>query len=226
MRSFPLFRQSHSLVLWIASTLLLALGCFAIPPIVAAQTATSTIFGTVTDPTGAVIPKALITARNTATGVAYPTTSNSQGGYRVTQLPPGLYTLEVKSAGFSTKQTLPFTLVVGESSQQNITLATGIATQTVSVSAASVLLNTESSSEGQIIQNQQIEQLPLNGRDFMQLTSLSAGVTPAVSGISSPASQWTNGTTATGATVSVDIGGLREDDTSYLNDGIETRNAW
>ncbi|MGA8528222.1 MAG: carboxypeptidase regulatory-like domain-containing protein, partial [Acidobacteriaceae bacterium] len=219
-------RQSHFFVFLIRRLLVALLAVLFIPLVASAQTATSTIFGTVTDPTGAVIPKAQITARNTATGVAYPTTSNGEGGYRITQLPPGMYTLEVKSTGFSTQQTTPFTLVVGESSQQNISLAAGVATQTVSVSAASVLLNTESSSEGQIIENQQIEQLPLNGRDFMQLTSLSAGVTPTVAGISSPASQWTNGTTATGATVSVDIGGLREDDTSYLNDGIETRNAW
>lgn len=191
-----------------------------------AQTSSSSVFGTITDPTGAVIPNAQVTATNADTGVTYPTRADSQGNYRITQLPPGNYTLEAKSTGFSTKMTTPFTLLVGQASQQNLMLATGVATQTVSVSAASLLLNTESASEGQVIENQQIEQLPLNGRDFMQLTSLSAGVTPVVSGISSPAGQWTSGTTSTPQPVSVDIGGLREDDTSYLNDGIESRNAW
>ncbi len=226
MSSASSSRQSRGLLCRISVCISLLLACSLIPRILLAQGATSAIFGTITDPTGAVIPNAHITARNTDTGVAYPTTSNNQGAYRITQLPPGSYTLEVKSPGFSTKQINPFSLVLDEASLQNVALATGTATQTVSVSAASVLLNTESSSEGQIIENQQIEQLPLNGRDFMQLTSLSAGVTPVVSGISSPAGQWTTGATSTPQPVSVDIGGLREDDTSYLNDGIETRNAW
>ncbi|MGH9438079.1 MAG: carboxypeptidase regulatory-like domain-containing protein, partial [Terriglobia bacterium] len=215
------FRHSQNPFFRAIRYILLLLVCLAVPLMLPAQNATSTIFGTVTDPTGALVPNAQITAHNVATGVAYPTTTNGRGSYRITQLPPGSYTLEVKHSGFAAKQTRPFTLVVGESSQQNVALATGAVTQTVSVTASSVLLNTESSSVGQIIQNQQIEQLPLNGRDFLTLTSLSPGVTPVVSGISSPASAWT-GT----QTVSVDIGGLREDDTSYLVDGIETRNAW
>jgi hypothetical protein len=186
-----------------------------------AQGTTSSIFGTVTDPGGAVIPNAQVTAINTATGVSHPTTTTGNGSYRIPQLPPGTYTLEVRSSGFATKKTTPFTLFVDQQSEQNVSLATGSTVQTVSVSAASLLLDTQSSGEGQIIENQQIEQLPLNGRDFLQLTALSAGVTPVVSGISSPASSWT-GT----QTVSVDIAGTREDDASYLYDGIETRNAW
>lgn len=219
MRCSPYFSQ-HPFVQAIQRIVLLVV-FFAIPLTLPAQNATSTVFGTVTDPTGAVVPDAEVTIRNVATGVTYPTTTNGQGVYRISQLPPGSYTLEVRHPGFASKQTEPFTLVVGESSQQNIGLQTGNVTQTVSVSAASVLLNTESATEGNVIQNQQIEDLPLNGRDFLQLTLLSPGVTPIVSGISSPASSWT-GT----QTVSVDIAGLREDDTSYLLDGIETRNAW
>lgn len=205
-----------------ATSMVLGLLLLSLSPLSSqGQADTSSIFGTITDPTGAVIPGAKITAHNTATGVDYPTTSSSDGGYRITQLPPGSYVLMVKSKGFAPKQTTAFTLTIGEASEQNISLATGLSTQTVSVSAASVLLNTQASSEGQIIEKQQIKQLPLNGRDFLQLTSLSAGVTPTAANISSPASSWT-GT----QTVAVDIGGLREDDTSYLNDGIESRNAW
>lgn len=185
-----------------------------------AQT-TSSVFGTVTDPTGAVIPNVHVAVKNVATGVAYPTATDRAGAYRITQLPPGTYTLQASSRGFATRITNPFTLVVGQESQQNISLATGLATQTVTVSPSSLLLNTQSSSEGQVIQNQQIEKLPLNGRDFMQLIALSPGVTLPVAGISSPASSW-SGTQTVGA----DISGTREDEVSYLNDGIETRNAW
>ena len=183
---------------------------------------TTSVFGSVTDISGAVIPNAQVTASNTQTGVVYPTRTDPQGQYRITELPPGQYTLDVASTGFSTKTTKPFELFVGQTSQQNLSLALGTATETVSVSAASLLLNTDNASEGQVVENQQIEQLPLNGRDYLQLSSLSAGVTPTVSGISSPASSWTGPQ----QTVSVNIGGLREDDNSYLNDGIETRNAW
>lgn len=219
----PCHRLSRSWI-WLASIALLML---IIPFPSHAQTTTSSIFGVITDPTGAVIPNAHVTAKNTQTGISYPATTDANGAFRISQLPPANYTLQVTATGFSTKITTPFTLFVDQASQQNLSLATGMATQTVSVSAASLLINTESSSEGQIIENQQIEQLPLNGRDFMQLTALSAGVTPVVAGISSPAGQWTTGnSSAAGETVSVDIGGLREDDVSYLNDGIETRNAW
>ena len=215
-RRASLRRWTHLLVLG-AAALLLGVTC---PKPAGAQT-TSAIFGTVTDVSGAVVPSAALTITNTATGVKYTTTTGAQGTYRVEQLPPGSYTMEVVSTGFDTQDLQSFTLLVDQKSQQNITLAIGKATQTVSVSAASLLIETENSNQGQVIGTQQIEALPLNGRDYLQLAQLSAGVTPIVAGMSSPASQWT-GT----STVSIAIAGLREDDTSYLYDGIETRNAW
>jgi hypothetical protein len=186
-----------------------------------AQSTTSAVNGTVTDSTGAVVVGASISVVNTATGIVHRTTSDSLGSYHVTQLAPGSYTMDVTKAGFETQNIQPFQLFVDQQLQQNIALKVGQAVQTVSVSAAALLLDTETSNQGQIIQNQQINDMPLNGRDVLQLAQLSAGVTPVISGISSPASSWT-GTQV----VSVMIGGLREDDTSYLYDGIETRNAW
>ena len=199
---------------------MLALLTFLVPSGALAQT-TSGIFGTVTDASGALVPSASITVTNTATGIKYTTTTSPQGTYRVEQLPPGSYTMEILSTGFDTQDLQAFTLLVDQRSQQNITLAVGKATQTVAVSAASLLIETENSNQGQVIGTQQIETLPLNGRDYLQLAQLSAGVTPIVPGMSSPASSWT-GT----QTVSVAIAGLNEDNISYLYDGIETRNAW
>ena len=186
-----------------------------------AQGTTGEISGTVTDGTGAVVVGAGVQVVNTATGVAYNTTTDSLGSYHVTQLPPGSYTMEVARTGFATQNLKAFRLFLDQHLQQNITLAVGQAVQTVSVSAAALLLDTEAANQGQLIQNQQINDMPLNGRDVLQLAQLSAGVTPVIPGMSSPASSWT-GTQV----VSVMIGGLREDDTSYLYDGIETRNAW
>ena len=186
-----------------------------------AQSTTGAISGTVTDTSGAIVVGASITVVNTATGVEYHSTTDSLGSYRVTQLPPGTYTMQVSSSGFESQNLQAFKLFVDQQFQQNITLSVGKATQTVSVSAAALLIDTQSSNQGQIIENQAINSLPLNGRDYLQLAQLSAGVTPIISGMSSPASQWT-GT----QTVAVAIAGLREDDASYLYDGIETRNSW
>ena len=179
------------------------------------------IFGTITDGSGALVAGASVVATNVATGIKYSSVTDASGTYRIEQLPPANYTMEVTSTGFDTQNLQSFQLLVDQRSQQNFTLSVGRSTENVSVSAASLLIETENSNQGQVIGTQQIQELPLNGRDYLQLAELSAGVTPIVPGMNSPASSWT-GTT----TVSVAIAGLNEDNTSYLYDGIETRNAW
>ena len=208
---------------WRSARAFVAVLCLvALASVVAmAQSTTSSVYGTISDSAGAVVVGAGITVVNTATGVTHQATSDSGGAYRITQLPPGTYTLDVTSTGFQKESLQPFTLFVDQQSQQNITLGIGTATQSVTVSAASLLLDTSTSNQGQVIESQQIQDLPLNGRDVLQLAQLSAGVTPIISGMSSPASQWTGN-----QTVAIAIAGLREDDVSYLYDGIETRNAW
>ena len=190
----------------------------------AQSTTTSQINGTVTDKTSAVVPGASIVITNSATGIEYRMVTDSLGSYHVTDLPPGTYTMEVTKTGFATQHIQPFTLVVGQLFQQNIALAVGHAEQTVSVSAAALLLNTEASHDEQLIEGQQIDDMPLNGRDYLQLAQLDAGVVPisGIQGINSPASSWASDS----GVVAIDISGLREDDNSFLYDGIETRNAW
>ncbi|WP_263357076.1 TonB-dependent receptor [Acidicapsa ligni] len=206
----------------ILGTLMLALAVIIFAAVAGhAQSTTSAVNGTVTDTTGAVVAGASISVVNTATGITYHAGSDNVGAYHVTQLPPGTYTMEVTKSGFETQHLQPFQLFVDQQIQENIALGVGGTTQTVSVSAGALLLDTQASNQGQIIENQQIQDMPLNGRDVLQLAQLSAGVTPIISGMSSPASQWT-GT----QTVALAIAGLREDDASYLYDGIETRNAW
>src|ERR1700733_7629635 len=202
--------------------LLLLLAVVLLPLAVRAQNTTSSLTGTVTDSSGASVAGADVTVANTATGVEYRAKTNQQGLYRVSQLPPGNYSMKVENAGFA-PQTFPsITLVVDQQGRQDVKLSLGSASQTVSVNASAQLLDTVSSNQGQVISNKQILDLPLNGRNFLQLAQLSAGVTPSdTPGMNSPASSWT-GT----QTVSVAVAGLREDDTSYLFDGIESRNAW
>jgi hypothetical protein len=190
----------------------------------AQSTTTSQVNGLVTDSNGAVVPGVTITITNSATGVSYRAATDGLGAYHVTDLLPGRYSMEVVKTGFATQHVLPFTLIVGQLFQQNITLAVGQAEQTVTVSAAALLLNTESSHDEQLMESQQIDDMPLNGRDYLQLAQLDAGVVPVsgISGISSPASGWASDS----GVVAIDVSGLREDDNSYLYDGIETRNAW
>jgi hypothetical protein len=184
----------------------------------------SQVNGTVTDSTGAIVVGADVTITNGATGVVYHAVTDNSGTYHVTDLPPGTYTMDVDKSGFAKQHIQPFLLIVGQIFQENITLAVGQTEQTVKVNASALLLNTESSHDEQLIQSQQIDNMPLNGRDYLQLAQLDAGVVPisGIQGISSPASGWASDS----GVVAVDISGLREDDNSYLYDGIETRNAW
>jgi hypothetical protein len=205
--------------------LVAALAVLIASPIIGrAQSTTAQVNGAVTDSTGAIVIGASVTIGNTATGLVYHSITDNLGVYHVTDLPPGSYTMDVTKAGFATQHLQPFTLIVGQLFSQDITLAVGHAIQTVSVSAAALLLNTETSDDEQLIEGQQIDDMPLNGRDYLQLAQLDAGVVPVsgISGISSPASSWASDS----GVVAVDVSGLREDDNSYLYDGIETRNAW
>jgi len=152
-----------------------------------AQSTTSAVSGNVTDSTGAIVIGASVVVTNTATGVVYSATTDNLGAYHVTQLPPGTYTLTVSKTGFETQNTVPFTLFVDQKFEQNITLGVGGTTQSVSVSADALLLDTQSANQGQVIENQQIGDMPLNGRDVLQLAQLSAGVTPVVAGNWRPA---------------------------------------
>lgn len=185
---------------------------------------TSQIYGTVTDTTGAVVPEAIVKVTNIETGIVRRKLTGDTGNFIVSNLLPGEYIIDVSKIGFSPQHVKPFTLVVGQNFHQNITLAVGKSEQTISVNAAALLLDTESSHDQQLIGRQQIDNMPLNGRNYLQLAQLDAGVVPVsgISGISSPASSWASDS----GVVAVDVSGLREDDNSYLYDGIETRNAW
>lgn len=200
-----------------AATMMGSLGALA-------QNTTSTLVGLVKDDSGAALAGASVHATNIATNVVYSATTNNVGEYRISQLPPGTYKMQVTSAGFQALDVQPFTLSVDQQARQDVSLKVGSTSQTVSVTADNLLVDTENATEGQVVENRQIEDLPLNGRDYLQLAQLAAGVTPIdTNQMVSPASGFSN--SASGAIV-LSINGLREDDISYLYDGIETRNGW
>jgi hypothetical protein len=142
--------------------LLLLLAVVLLPLAVRAQNTTSSLTGTVTDSSGASVAGADVTVANTATGVEYRAKTNQQGLYRVSQLPPGNYSMKVENAGFA-PQTFPsITLVVDQQGRQDVKLSLGSASQTVSVNASAQLLDTVSSNQGQVISNKQIDRLALS----------------------------------------------------------------
>ena len=185
-----------------------------------AQSVTGDLVATVTDDSGAVIPKASLSLTQVDTGQAISLDSNSSGLATFSSLKPGAYRLVVKAVSFKTTQLENITVVIGQRASLDVHMSLGSVDSTVTVSASEqALLNSESAAVGQAIGQVAIETLPLNGRNFIQLTQLTTGATP-IGGGNSPATYWTGRSDTT-----VSFAGLRESDTSYLVNGVETRNA-
>ena len=185
-----------------------------------AQSVTGDVVATVTDDSGAVIPKASLSLTQVDTGQVTSLESDTSGLATFSSIKPGLYRLIVKAPGFKTTQLDDITVVIGQRSSLTAHMSLGAVDSTVNVSASEqALLNSESASVGQDIGKVAIQTLPLNGRNFLQLTQLTTGTAP-IGGGNSPATYWTGRSDTT-----VSFAGLRESDTSYLVNGIETRNA-
>ena len=138
--------------------------------------ATTELRGSVLDSTGAVIPGAKATLTNPGTGFARTTTSGRDGVYDFNLVPPGTYRLEVEAAGFKKYVRENIELLVTTPGTANVTLQVGAATQVVEVTGQTPLLNTSDASVGQAISQNQVQQLPLFGRDVAGLYSLEPGV--------------------------------------------------
>ncbi|HKD81788.1 MAG TPA: carboxypeptidase regulatory-like domain-containing protein [Candidatus Angelobacter sp.] len=136
----------------------------------------ATIRGSVTDPTGAVISGAQVTATNTQTGVSKTTTSQTNGLYEFLQLPVGPYTVTVSKNGFKTYKSSEFTLTVNQILDLAAKLEVGQTNETVEVRANPVQVETTSIQQQTLINSSQIVDLPLNGRNFTQLEQLAPGV--------------------------------------------------
>ncbi len=141
-----------------------------------AQRVASTIRGTVSDPTAAVIVGAKVTAKNEATGLTRATETNASGSYAFADLPIGTYTLEIEYPGFKSSMTRGILLNVADVRQILITLETGAITETVSVEVPAVSVKTIGGDVSSIITGAQVRELPLNGRNFLQLALLMPGV--------------------------------------------------
>jgi len=173
--------------------------------------ASGTILGTVTDSTGAIIPDVKVTVTNTKTNLAFHTVTSSSGDYLAPALNPGTYSVSAESKGFQKSVTSAFSLAVDQKVRVDLALKAGAVTETLEVTAQAVALDTDSAAMSQLVSQQQVESLPLNGRNFMQLLLVGAGAV-TVGG--------EQGTMRQGQGNAVSINGGRPEGNNYTLDGL------
>jgi hypothetical protein len=205
-----------------------ALPIFLAPPGLFAQTDTGGIAGTVTDPTGAVIPAVAITATNVDTGRQLSAVTNSTGNFTILAVPRGNYNVVASAPGFQGDSTV-VTVTIQDTQTVTFQLQPAGATTTVTVTSAAPLIDTSNSTIGASIQGRQVTELPLNGRNFSSLALLTPGVTrgnygdEASGGGSSNYTETNRNNESGGAAIAVN--GLRPQADNYILDGVDNNDG-
>jgi hypothetical protein len=205
--------RTRKLLRGVATMVIALLGALCVPSY--SQITNATILGTVKDSTGAVIPGAQVVVKNLSTTIERRVTSSSAGDFTVSNLPPGHYSITYSKEGFKSSFVPDVELLVAQSAAFDAQLDVGSADESVTVSTVAPILETSSSEVGQVVNTSTIESIPLNGRSFWQLTSLTPGVTytPGGQGTS------TGGSSIRGNAVAVNINGGPPDQTGWSLDG-------
>src|SRR5438874_6772684 len=194
--------------------LLLLVGVLSILQPAWGQEVTAAIVGTVTDPSGAPIKDANVTATDTERGTVRPAKTNDAGAYNITRLPVGTYELKVTAPGFQTSVRPAFTLVLNQTARIDLQMKVGQVTETVEVSGEAPVLQTERTEVSTIIDSQTNDRLPLATRNYVQLTLLAPGA------VSPDPTNFNNGdNTANGARPY--INGNREQANNFVLDGMD-----
>jgi outer membrane receptor protein involved in Fe transport len=175
-RSLSTFRSlstaaARMLAVFFAGALLLAASARA-------QDIFGAIVGTISDPSGAVVPGATVTATNLATGEKRSVAAGGQGNYEILSLPVGNYKIDVDKGGFRNYSRSPIDVAVGQQVRVDVAMQVGQASEQVTVTGAPPIMQTDSASLSQVVEGQTVQTLPLNGRNVLNLVALVAGVVP------------------------------------------------
>jgi hypothetical protein len=174
------------------------------------QGTTGSVVGTVKDPSGAHVAGAMVNVRNQATNIARSTITNQDGDYNLPLLPPGTYEVSVQLPGFRDAVYSNVTIDVNQTVRVDSALTVGNQSETVNVSEAVSLLNTDTSSIGQVLSSQSVNELPMNQRNFVGLAYLAPG-----------AALPTQGTTASTQGLSISVNGKKDNVNNFMIDGID-----
>jgi len=193
--------------------LALLLLSFALGGLAHAQS-TASLNGIVTDPTGAAVPNAKVVATNQATGVEKTTQSDEAGAYLFPALPIGTYRLDVTATSFQTAVISNLKLEVATSVTRNVQLKVGATTEKIEIVADAAIIETTTNSMGQVINDKTVQDIPLNGRHFTDLSLLTPGTMTA------PANGFLSAPLRGLGSFGINTAGQREDTTNWLVNGI------
>jgi hypothetical protein len=192
---------------------------FAFSPAMYGQ-ANSSFSGNVTDKSGSTVPGATVTVTSQTTGLVRTAKADDAGHYLVPLLPVGTYTVHVDANGFQSAESKDLTLQIDEAREVDFPLNPATVVTTVSVSGAAVAVDTTGPALGQVITSREVAQLPLNGRDFVQLATLTSGATAETNTGSFFVSAASSEVAARGP-FSLSVGGSRPNSTDWLLDGVD-----
>ncbi|HEY9137497.1 MAG TPA: carboxypeptidase-like regulatory domain-containing protein, partial [Terriglobus sp.] len=181
----------------------------------AAQFDSAAVIGYVRDASGAAVPNATVILTNVETGVAVTRKSDGEGKFEFPSTRIGDYRVTSEASGFSRFDSGVFSLSVNARQRVDVTLKAGAASETVEVTSAASLLETENSSHSQLVGTREVENLPLNGRSYADLTLLSTGVRKSA--------LENNGTTSS-REASFNVNGIRSAFNNFLLDGLDNNN--
>ena len=195
------------------------LACFAVlllcvSPALAQTSSTGALTGTVTDPSGAVIVGASVTATNTGTGAERSTTTDASGAYKLSLLSPGSYRVKFAAQGFKTAEVPSITVNVTDTATLNHGLELGAQTEQITVESTAVTIQTENATVGALVSSKTVTDLPISSRNYTQVIDLSPGV---VANVASAAAVG-NGTQ------DINVNGSGSDQNNYMMDGASVTN--
>ncbi|HXM20752.1 MAG TPA: carboxypeptidase regulatory-like domain-containing protein [Terriglobales bacterium] len=189
----------------------------AVHPLVLAQVTTGRIAGVVTDPSGSALPDVTVTVTQVDTATSTTVITDAIGNYLATNLKIGTYTVSFQKQGFQRSVQSNVDVGIGQVIRVDVALKVGVVTQTVEVTGAAPLLQTETSALGTIESEKRIVELPLNGRNFFKLAFLGPGANQGATGTSAGAGSTDNNRPGT----ALSVNGLRIFDNNFLLDGLD-----